>query len=408
MSVGFQELISDRNQVEQGRTMQLANNQRERDQATSSAIDQATRDVYGQIKQEQSQSAAMPMEGPAATETSIPTIGAGPQSSLSSQGPGEAKGFQASPFDTPEFTQRLNDQLATIPGGGAKLYEIKKERDGQISKLLEMVGNGNVDEARYLAQQNGLQIPDNLYGNGEVARAMAFSHKAYPDEPNKGQVFFQSFMGTQGDLTQKVNAAIAKAGRPTTAQERELSKSIALAKFNLAHQSDKGQTFQGADGGLYSVRNNQAAPITGPDGQPFQAKAGPGIGSGNNNNNRINLIKTYASTIAGQTMNGDPVAIIKQATGLADQTLAQEQQETALPPPAPQQDVQLNAGSALSNQQFNGGLGNYVDSSSISSSIIPQRSYQTTPVQITGAQDYATLPSGTPYIDPTGIQRVKP
>jgi hypothetical protein len=138
---------------------------------------------------------------------------------------------QLSPFDTPQFNADLQRKLATIPGAGAQLMAMKKERDTQISKILEMASNGDIDVARHLAQQNGLQIPEQFYQNGDLARAVSLSSKAYPDEPDKGQVFFQTYIETPGSMQEKMNAGLNAAGRPTPASVRTLQNAMALAQY---------------------------------------------------------------------------------------------------------------------------------------------------------------------------------
>lgn len=166
---------------------------------------------------------------PSSGLTATPTSYAG--QTMQSQ-PQSAK---LSPFDTPEFTANLQRRLATIPGAGNMIMQMRKDRDAQILKVMEMSAAGNTDEARFLAKQNGLELPDVIYQNGDVARAMTLSAKAYPDEPQKAQMFTQAFMSAQGGLQEKVNAGIRAGGTPTTASQRQLNNQITLLKWKAAN-----------------------------------------------------------------------------------------------------------------------------------------------------------------------------
>ncbi len=147
----------------------------------------------------------------------------------------QPQSMKLTPFDTPEFTANLQRRLASIPGSGNMIMQMRKERDTQVLKVIEMSAKGNVDEARFLAKQSGLEIPEVLYQNGDVARAMTLSAKAYPDEPQKAQAFTQAFMTAQGGLQEKVNAGISAGGTPTTASQRQLNNQIALLKWKAAN-----------------------------------------------------------------------------------------------------------------------------------------------------------------------------
>lgn len=240
---------------------QLAFDQAQRQDTAQQAIDQAIRDSAMGAPNPQAGAAPMGQgvqpviqqqdlsPGAPVTTTPIPAAvassgltaspqtiaGRSPSQVAASAAPAPGQAMQLSPFDTPEFTANLQARLAQIPGAGAQLMQMRKERDNQITQVLEMAANGNVDTARFLARQNGLNIPDQMFTNGDVARGMTLAAKAYPDEPNKAQVFFQAYMQAPGGLDEKVNAGMNAGGRPTTASQRQLANSIALLKYKAAN-----------------------------------------------------------------------------------------------------------------------------------------------------------------------------
>lgn len=143
---------------------------------------------------------------------------------------------QASPFDSAQFQQNLAARLAALPGnlGAQQLMQIKSQRDATIGSVMQMIENGHSDEARFTAQRNGLNIPEQFYQNSDLAAGMNYASKAYPEDPDKGQAFFQSFMATPSTTptAQRVQQAMADAGPPTSQGQKELNKALALGRGN--------------------------------------------------------------------------------------------------------------------------------------------------------------------------------
>lgn len=207
----------------------------------------------------------------------------------------------STPFDTPDFQNRLAAHLANVPGGGQQLMQIKATRDDMITKVMGMIANGQTDEARFVAQRNGLSIPDGFYQNGDLARGMELASKAYPDEPDKGQAFYQAFMqNPQGSLADRVQIGMSVAGVPTPAATRELNKAMALAKF----QSTLPKPYIGPGGGLIMVNpgDSTAQPVTmNGTGAPVTVTAGYGLKTGRPQSRFMNVGGQLVDT---QTLDG--------------------------------------------------------------------------------------------------------
>lgn len=216
--------------------------------------------------------ASTPNSGqPEAAQVAVPQPAAqtGPQPNLPA----------ASPFDTPQFQTNLAAHLAQVPGAGQELLNIKAQRDGVITQVMQMIGNGQTDEARYVAAKNGLAIPDQFYQNSDLAQGMALAQKAYPDEPDKGQNFYKAFIAAPGDLQSRTQAGMAVAGTPTPLAQRELAKAMALAQFN----STIPKPFVGPGGSLMMVSpgTSTATPVTmNGTGAPVNVVAGAGLHMG--------------------------------------------------------------------------------------------------------------------------------
>lgn len=237
------------NSLQQRRERDFESEQRMKGVQTQDAIDQAIRESAMPAaaplpQQGQPQAPLPPAQQPVITTQDLmpgapqaaPSQGlAAAPTSFAGQGQPQQVPNQLSPFDTPEYTANLQRRLASIPGAGNQLLQMKKERDGMIAKVLDMSAAGNVDEARYLARQNGIELPNEMYANGEFARALSLSAKAYPDEPQKAQMFAQAYMSNPGGLQERVNAGIQAGGMPTSASQRQLSNQMALLEWKKAN-----------------------------------------------------------------------------------------------------------------------------------------------------------------------------
>lgn len=160
-----------------------------------------------------------------APSSPAPSLPAPPQSS-------PAQLPQATAFDSPQFQQNLAAHLAQVPGAGQELMKIKAQRDATISSVMQMIAQGDTDEARYTAQRNGLNIPEQFYQNSDLAAGMNYASKAYPEDPDKGQKFYSAFTQTQGTLQDRVSAGMQAAGAPTSLGQKELYKAMALGRGN--------------------------------------------------------------------------------------------------------------------------------------------------------------------------------
>lgn len=170
------------------------------------------------------------------------------------------------------YNQALSANLANVPGGGTLLDKAQAQQDKDIAGVLEMAGNGHVEEARFMAQQKGLQIPEEILGNADVSRGMSMANTAYPGEPDKGQAFFMAFMQSGGTTRDRVMSGIRAAGPPDNASQRALANALAIADYN----AKKPTQYIGPDGILTNVSGNTATPVLDQSGSPFKPTTGAG------------------------------------------------------------------------------------------------------------------------------------
>lgn len=111
--------------------------------------------------------------------------------------------------------------------------EKQREKDNEALKVFELAADGYVTEAKYYADSKGIQVPPEILQNGTMAKGVALSGKFYPDDPAKAQKFTMAFLSAQGNTLQRIDQAMRIAGPATNADQRALSRAIALEKWKI-------------------------------------------------------------------------------------------------------------------------------------------------------------------------------
>lgn len=183
---------------------------------------------------------------PQVPASDLARTGSNQPNGLTSQAPQTRNPAWASPFHGQQFQQQYEQNLMNNPNAGSAIQKMKADADAVTAKVMEMAAMGNVDEAKFVALRNGMEIPDNILQNADLTKAVTFAQKAYPNESDKGQIFYQAYMQNPGDTMSKVQAGIHAAGRPENTAQRELNKSLALAALQGRNtQMTQGQRVQG-------------------------------------------------------------------------------------------------------------------------------------------------------------------
>lgn len=125
-----------------------------------------------------------------------------------------------------------NTETTALQTQAASAQELQTAKDSVTAKILDYAGSGNVAEARYLAQQNNVQLPEEIYSNGKMAKLAATSQSLYPDDPNKASAFvfagMKASMNPSASFMDQVMAGKAAAGPFTTPDQRAANTAIAL------------------------------------------------------------------------------------------------------------------------------------------------------------------------------------
>lgn len=141
----------------------------------------------------------------------------------------------AQAFDT--RTQQL-DQTREVER--QKGLDAQRQQDADFHKVVQYAGDGLVDEAKYFAQQKGIQVPDAVFSNAEFAKGLSMAGSIYGDDPERAQVFTDAFMKSQGDLNARFQAGIQLAGKPVSQSDRDFQNFVRKEQWKLKNSPSAG------------------------------------------------------------------------------------------------------------------------------------------------------------------------
>jgi hypothetical protein len=108
-------------------------------------------------------------------------------------------------------------QIGTLAANTGQPDVTLRMRDAEYARktkmeaaVMELAGNGQIAAAKHLAQQNGIEIPDQVLQDGILSKGFALGAKLYDYDPRQAGAFAMEFKRTNGDY----NAALQKAGEP--------------------------------------------------------------------------------------------------------------------------------------------------------------------------------------------------
>lgn len=138
-----------------------------------------------------------------------------------------------------DFQRQRDDQRF---GMEQERFQMEKERqsDADTLKVFEFAAGGHVNEARYLAQQKGLQVPDEVFSNADLAQGLSLAGKIYGDDKAAAQKFTMAWMQNPGDMNTRIAAAQKAAGVATNPEDRTLNRQIALEKWKIENKVGDG------------------------------------------------------------------------------------------------------------------------------------------------------------------------
>lgn len=111
--------------------------------------------------------------------------------------------------------------------------EAKNKRDNDMLKIFEMYGDGNIEQADYLAKSGGYNIPPEIRNNADMAKGISLSGKLYGKDPVGGQKFALAWIQNNNiqDFAQRVLKSSEMAGIPIDPNDKKFQQQIALERF---------------------------------------------------------------------------------------------------------------------------------------------------------------------------------
>lgn len=112
---------------------------------------------------------------------------------------------------------------------------LQRQRDDDMHQVFKFAGDGFVDEARFFAQQKGLEVPDSVYKNATFAKGLDIAGTIYRDDPERAQMFAQAFVQSEGDLSSRFANGISLAGKPQSISDRDFDNFVRKERWKLAN-----------------------------------------------------------------------------------------------------------------------------------------------------------------------------
>lgn len=149
------------------------------------------------------------------------------------------------------MSQGLLNNLANPTNHVAEAYQARtkqfddqqRQKDNDMLKVFEFAGDGHIEEARYYAQNKGLEVPQEIYSNADFAKGLTLAGKIYGDDPVAAQKFTTAWIqNPQGDFQSRLAAAQQAAGKVIDPLDREFQRKIRLEQWKIDHKGREPYT----------------------------------------------------------------------------------------------------------------------------------------------------------------------
>ncbi len=131
------------------------------------------------------------------------------------------------------YAQREQKLQADADREYQRANEEQKQKDADFHKVVQYAGDGFIEEARYFAQQKGMQIPETVFTNANFAKGLSLAGSLYPDDPARAQEFTKAFMNTDGDYASRMNMAINAVGKPMSVSDRDFQNFVRKEQWKM-------------------------------------------------------------------------------------------------------------------------------------------------------------------------------
>lgn len=149
----------------------------------------------------------------------------------------------------------------------------EKQQDADFHTVVKYASDGLTNEAKYFAQQKGINVPEEVFKNGDFAKGLSIAGDLY-DDPTTAQKFTTAYMSTQGDAMSRYNAGLGAAGKPMSKSDRDLA--LYAKKLQMQQQygggADKGFSLSAGET-HYDANGNVVASSPKQDDGAYEAGA---------------------------------------------------------------------------------------------------------------------------------------
>lgn len=143
------------------------------------------------------------------------------------------------------YQQREQKLQADADREYQRANEEQKRKDDDFHKVVQYAGDGFVEEARYFAQQKGMQVPETIFTNATFSKGLALAGSLYPDDPARAQEFTKAFMNTDGDYASRMNMAINTVGKPMSVSDRDFQDFVRKEQWKIKNGVGGGSSTGG-------------------------------------------------------------------------------------------------------------------------------------------------------------------
>jgi len=237
----------------------------------------------------------------------------------------------------------------------------EKQQDADFHTVVKYASDGLTNEAKYFAQQKGINVPDEVFKNADFAKGLSIAGDLY-DDPVAAQKFTTAYVSTGGDLMSRYSAGLGAGGKPMSKDDRDLA--LYAKKLQLQQQygggADKGYTLNEGQTRFENGRAVASVPKSSDDFDIWSKTYNASISSGLKTEEEARAAADAAVAQKKQMQPQNPNAgagnpavttpyqniqpVIMDGSG--NMSATQQGQARLTPPPAPQaqQQTQLPVG----------------------------------------------------------------
>jgi len=164
----------------------------------------------------------------------------------------------------------LNPTAETYEAKSAQIQQTNLDdqtrKDNDFHKVVKYASDGFIEEAKHYARTKGLEVPEQIFQNADLAKGLALGGDFHGDDKQKARVFAEAYSMTQGTMQDRLAAAHAAAGDPVHPDDREFNRKKRWAEYEAANprpNKERYSNYKTVDGVLVRIEpDGSATPVT--------------------------------------------------------------------------------------------------------------------------------------------------